>query len=89
MRLLRSLLLRHHLRLKAIPKNFDILYDVLAVFVLQVTPGSFCQLGNFTSQGSNIIDDSQPSITQSHLMRKAEWRRNMLLPIGQKCASRA
>jgi hypothetical protein len=71
MRLLRSLLLRHHLRLKAIPKNFDILYDVLAVFVLQVTPGSFCQLGNFTSQGSNIIDDSQPSITQSHLMRKS------------------
>jgi hypothetical protein len=32
---------------------------MLTVFVPQVAPNFLCQSGNFTSGGSNIVDDSQ------------------------------
>jgi hypothetical protein len=54
-----SILLRHHLGLKALPKKSDIMQNTLTIFALQVAQNLFCQFGKCTPQSSNIIDDSQ------------------------------
>ncbi|MCP1926402.1 hypothetical protein J2R89_001718 [Bradyrhizobium elkanii] len=57
----RRLLPRQRLRLKALPKKFDILQDPLAVFGLQIAEDFLCPLGTFCMQSSNVFVASQQS----------------------------
>ncbi|MEY9748859.1 transposase [Bradyrhizobium japonicum] len=51
----------HHLRLNALPKSFDIMYDVLAVLALQFAEQFLCPLGTLCMRSSILFTASQQS----------------------------
>ncbi|PPQ17828.1 hypothetical protein CV770_18605 [Bradyrhizobium sp. AC87j1] len=57
--------LLHHLRIKPLPKKFDIVQNALTVFGLQVAQDFLCPLGTFTIQGPNALLTPSPRFMSS------------------------